>query len=62
MRVAKKTEPGKTYQTYNKMELEDEKGNTYVGNTYILEEGVIIAIFEGVKVSLHLDHHYCPRC
>lgn len=50
MRCAKKFEYGKTYQTYNKMLPQDDKGNMYVGDTYILEDGAIVAIFEGVKV------------
>jgi naphtho-gamma-pyrone polyketide synthase len=50
MRCAKKIEHNKTYQTYNKMHSEDEKGNIFVGDTYILEDGMIVAIFEGVKV------------
>lgn len=50
MRCAKKIEYDKTYQTYNKMLPQDEKGNVYVGDTYILENGIIVAIFEGVKV------------
>ncbi|OCK90224.1 polyketide synthase [Cenococcum geophilum 1.58] len=49
MRCGKRIEYGKTYQTYNKMQPEDEKGNMYVGDTYILENGMIVAIFEGVK-------------
>lgn len=50
MRCAKKIEYDKTYQTYNKMLPQDDKGNMYVGDTYILENGIIVAIFEGVKV------------
>ena len=50
MRCAKKLEHGRTYQTYNKMLPQDDKGNMYVGDTYILEDGRIVAIFEGVKV------------
>ncbi|KAI9707015.1 MAG: Type I Iterative PKS [Bogoriella megaspora] len=49
MRCAKPIEHGKTYQTYNKMQPEDDQGNMYVGDTYILENGNIVAIFEGVK-------------
>lgn len=48
MRCAASFEHGKAYQTYNKMQL--ASGTMYVGDTYILEEGKIIAIFEGVKV------------
>lgn len=50
MRCAKKIEHDKTYQTYNKMLPQDDKGNVYVGDTYILESGMIVAIFEGVRV------------
>lgn len=50
MRCATKFTKGKTYQSYNKMQLAN--GTMYVGDTYILEEGKIVAIFEGVKVSL----------
>lgn len=50
MRCAKKIEYGKTYRTYNKMLSQDDKGNMYVGDTYILENGIIVAVFEGVKV------------
>lgn len=39
---------GKTYHTYNKMQLVE--GTMYAGDTYILEAGNIIAVFEGVKV------------
>ncbi|KAL2012344.1 hypothetical protein VTN00DRAFT_5062 [Thermoascus crustaceus] len=47
MRCATKFTKGKTYQSYNKMQL--ASGTMYVGDTYILEEGKIVAIFEGVK-------------
>ena len=50
MRCAKKTEYDQSYQTYNKMLPQDEKGSMYVGDTYILENGIIVAVFEGVKV------------
>ena len=48
MRCAKRLECGKTYQTYNRMQL--KSGTMYAGDTYILDEGEIVAIFEGVKV------------
>lgn len=51
LRFAKTIERGKTYQTYNKMIPQDDKGNMYVGDTYIVESGRIVAIFEGVKVK-----------
>ncbi|KFZ09262.1 hypothetical protein V501_05642 [Pseudogymnoascus sp. VKM F-4519 (FW-2642)] len=47
MRCATTFAHGKTYQTYNKMQLVE--GTLYAGDTYILEEGNIVAIFEGVK-------------
>ena len=50
MRCATRFEHGKTYQTYNKMQL--ASGTMYVGDTYILDEGKVVAIFEGVKVRL----------
>lgn len=48
MRCATTFAYGKTYQTYNKMQLVE--GTMYAGDTYIFEEGNIVAIFEGVKV------------
>ncbi|KFY68272.1 hypothetical protein V496_01192 [Pseudogymnoascus sp. VKM F-4515 (FW-2607)] len=47
MRCATTFSYGKTYRTYNKMQLVE--GTMYSGDTYILEEGNIVAIFEGVK-------------
>ncbi|PQE06757.1 polyketide synthase protein [Rutstroemia sp. NJR-2017a BBW] len=47
MRCSTKFAKGKTYQTYNRMQL--ESGTTYVGDTYILDEGVVVAVFEGVR-------------
>ncbi|KAK1147826.1 Type I Iterative Polyketide synthase (PKS) [Aspergillus melleus] len=38
---------GKTYRVYNKMQV--ESGMTYVGDTYILEEGTVIGLYEGVR-------------
>lgn len=49
MRCATKFVKGKTYQTYNKMQLVN--GTLYAGDTYILDEGNVVAIFEGVRVS-----------
>lgn len=48
MRCATKLECGKTYQTYNRMQL--ASGTMYIGDTYILEDGRVVAIYEGVKV------------
>lgn len=50
MRCANRIEYDKTYQTYNKMIPQDDDGAMYAGDTYILENGKIVAIFEGVKV------------
>ncbi|KAL1959367.1 hypothetical protein VTO42DRAFT_2170 [Malbranchea cinnamomea] len=47
MKCAGKFQKGKVYQTYNKMQL--ESGTMYAGDTYILEDGNIIAVFQGVK-------------
>ncbi|KFY41333.1 hypothetical protein V494_03051 [Pseudogymnoascus sp. VKM F-4513 (FW-928)] len=47
MRCATTFAHGKTYQTYNKMQLVE--GTMYAGDTYILEEGNIVAIFECVN-------------
>ena len=49
MRCATTFAYGKTYQTYNRMQLVE--GKMYAGDTYILEEGNVVAIFEGVKVN-----------
>jgi naphtho-gamma-pyrone polyketide synthase len=52
LRCAKTFSREKTYQTYNKMQ--SIGGTLYSDDTYILEEGSVIAVFEGVKVSLIL--------
>jgi len=49
MRCATKFIKGKTYQSYNRMQL--ASGTMYIGDTYIFDEGNVVAIFEGVKVS-----------
>jgi naphtho-gamma-pyrone polyketide synthase len=49
MRCATRFTKGKTYHTYCKMQLVN--GTLYAGDTYILEEGNVVAIFEGVEVS-----------
>ncbi|KAJ5749143.1 uncharacterized protein N7511_010839 [Penicillium nucicola] len=46
MRIAEPFQEKKTYQAYNRMQLVE--GTTYAGDTYILDEGRIIAVFEGV--------------
>ncbi|KAL2002415.1 hypothetical protein VTN02DRAFT_6839 [Thermoascus thermophilus] len=61
MRCATKFTKGKTYQSYNKMQLAN--GTIYVGDTYILEEGKIVAIFEGVRfqgVPRHVLDYLLP--
>ncbi|KAL9618840.1 MAG: hypothetical protein Q9160_006499 [Pyrenula sp. 1 TL-2023] len=47
LRFSKKLEYGKTYETYNKMQ--HKSGTMYVGDTYVLDEGEIVAIMEGIK-------------
>jgi naphtho-gamma-pyrone polyketide synthase len=49
MRCAVKFSQGKQYQVYNRMQL--ETGSTYVGDTYIFDGAMLVAIFEGVRVS-----------
>ena len=48
MRCATKFAKGKKYQTYNRMQL--VSGTMYSGDTYVFDEGNVVAIFEGVKV------------
>ncbi|WPH01307.1 Hypothetical protein R9X50_00414600 [Acrodontium crateriforme] len=47
MRCAKPIEQGKAYTTYNRMHL--DAGTMYIGDTYILEDETVIAVFEGVR-------------
>ena len=54
MRCSTKFTKGKTYRSYNKMQL--ISGTLYGGDTYIFDEDNIVAIFEGVKVS-HYPWH-----
>ena len=49
MRCSAKFTKGKTYRSYNKMQLIN--GTLYGGDTYIFDEDNIVAIYEGVKVS-----------
>ena len=56
MRCATEFTQGKRYQSYNKMQL--VSGTMYSGDTYIFDEGNIVAIFEGIKVS----SDYCDHC
>ncbi|KAH9210389.1 polyketide synthase [Leptodontidium sp. 2 PMI_412] len=51
MRIAEPFQAGKTYHAYNRMQLVEK--TTYVGDTYILEQGRIVAIFEGVTPPKH---------
>ncbi|KAL8653253.1 MAG: hypothetical protein Q9210_002207 [Variospora velana] len=47
MRCGKPIESGKSYTTYNRMQL--ETGTMYAGDTYIFEGQELVAIFEGVR-------------
>ncbi|KAL8725152.1 MAG: hypothetical protein Q9166_007527 [cf. Caloplaca sp. 2 TL-2023] len=47
MRYGKQIESGKSYTTYNRMQL--ESGTMYAGDTYIFEGQELVAIFEGVR-------------
>ena len=49
MRCATRFTKGRKYQSYNRMQL--VSGTLYSGDTYIFDEGNVVAIFEGVKVS-----------
>jgi naphtho-gamma-pyrone polyketide synthase len=49
MRCVAPFDSEKTYQTYNKMQ--NIGGTLFSGDTYILEGGNIVAVFEGIKVS-----------
>ena len=67
MRIAEPLESGKTYRAYNRMQLVEK--TTYAGDTYILESGRIVAIFEGVTVrsidllaAILLTDCLVPRC
>ena len=55
MRVAEPISESKTYRAYNRMQLVE--GTSYAGDTYILEGGRIVAIFEGVRVCLAAYSH-----
>lgn len=50
MRCAIKFEKGVQYQVYNRMQL--ESGTTYVGDTYIFKDNTLVAIYEGIRVSI----------
>ena len=52
MRCAAKFERGKTYRSYVRMQNIGKE--LYSGDTYIFDEDEIIAIYRGVKVSIHL--------
>jgi naphtho-gamma-pyrone polyketide synthase len=49
MRCTKAFSPERTYQVYNRMQ--NIGGTLHSGDTYILEDANVIAVFEGVKVS-----------
>lgn len=59
MRCGKPIEHGKTYTTYNRMQL--ESGTMYAGDTYIFEGQELVAIFEGVKVSSFFQQQSCLK-
>lgn len=48
MRCTTRFTQGKTYQSYNRMQL--ASGTMYIGDTYIIDEGTVVAVFEGFKV------------
>lgn len=52
VRCGKPIEHGKTYTTYNRMQLESR--TIYAGDTYVYEGQELVAIFEGVKVSFSI--------
>lgn len=58
MRIAERIEEGKTYHAYNCMQLVEN--TTYAGDTYILEGGRIVAIFEGVTVCSTVPRESIP--
>ncbi|KAL9594396.1 MAG: hypothetical protein Q9219_007055 [cf. Caloplaca sp. 3 TL-2023] len=47
MRFGEMPQMGRRYRAYNRMQLVEK--TTYAGDTYILDDGRIVAIFEGVK-------------
>jgi naphtho-gamma-pyrone polyketide synthase len=49
MQISTKFSENKTYRTYNKMQ--HTTNNLYIGDTYILEDKQIVAIFSGIKVG-----------
>ncbi|KAK3303871.1 polyketide synthase [Chaetomium strumarium] len=63
LRIAERLDATKTYYAYNRMQLVEK--TLYAGDTYILHEGRIVAIFEGVKFQgvprRVLDHALPPR-
>lgn len=50
LRFGETLEMGKTYTTYNKMQL--VQGRLYAGDTYVLDGQRIVAVFDKVAVSL----------
>ncbi|KHN94891.1 polyketide synthase [Metarhizium album ARSEF 1941] len=49
LRIADKLDRAKTYYAYNRMQRADK--TMYEGDTYVLHDGRIVAIVEGVKVT-----------
>jgi iterative type I PKS product template protein len=54
LRIAETLDATKTYYAYNRMQLIEK--TLYAGDTYILHDGRIVAIFEGVKVGVTCYH------
>ncbi|KAG8408393.1 Type I Iterative PKS [Metarhizium acridum] len=62
LRIAEKLDQAKTYYAYNRMQRAEK--TMYVGDTYVLHEGRIVAVVEGVKfqgVPRHVLDHVLPR-
>ena len=55
MRIAEPIQADKVYRSYNRMQLVEK--TTYQGDTYIMEGGRIVAVFEGVTVGYLTDLH-----
>lgn len=52
LKCTDKFERGKTYHSYNRMQLLD--GTLYAGDTYIFDGDKIIAVVQGIKVSIRV--------
>lgn len=58
MRCAVNFVKGKEYEVHSRMQL--RTGNTYIGDTYILEDQKVVAVYEGVRVSSSQDRAQHP--